>query len=80
MTLMSVDNYKENKWKNGHGGGVLDKPKPILSLSNSILLLAAIVSIVVLKFMVVLSEYLFFSAEIVGRTIEVPKINFIDCI
>jgi len=58
MTLMSGEKYNENKWKNGYGsngGGYLDKPKTILTLRISALLVIAVVCIVLLKFLVVLT-------------------------
>lgn len=60
MTLMSGGKYNENKWKNGYGSGGLDKPKTILTLRISALLVIAVVLIVLLKFLVVLSKYRLF--------------------
>lgn len=57
MTLMSGEKYNENKWKNGYGSGSLDKkPKTILTLRVSALLVFAVLVIVLLKFLVVLSK------------------------
>jgi len=55
MTLMSGKKCNENKWKNGYNNGYLDKPKTILTLRVSALLVIAVLLIVLLKFLVVLT-------------------------
>lgn len=59
MTTKSGYKQNKNKWKDGldDENGTWDMPKPFLTLKFSALILLAIISIVVLKFLVLLSKY-----------------------
>lgn len=70
MTTKSGYKRNESKWKSGHDDNVMwDIPKPFLTLKFSALILVAIISIVVLKFLVVLSKYNIVDVYVVRKVI-----------